>query len=229
MTCGIYILRFSGTDKVYIGKSKNIESRLVYHRYKLKAGIHTKKLQSAFNLFGEPKLEILLTSTEDSLGVLEDEAIEIFDAVHNGYNTVISSKTGGSSLRGEAHGNSKFTDDQIIEVFMLLTHSNNTAKDIVNLTGVTLSVINDIAKGANHTWLKQVYPQEYLVLLNKKNNRKSAKELGIIYPKIVSPEGIEYQVDNGRAFAREHNLQQTHLVRLLNGKAKTHKGWKLAP
>lgn len=59
MTCGIYIMSFKGTDKVYIGKSKSIETRANSHMFLFRKNRAPYKLQQAYNTFGNPDLEIL--------------------------------------------------------------------------------------------------------------------------------------------------------------------------
>lgn len=49
-----------------------------------------------------------------------------------------------------------------------------------------------------------------------------------IYPLILSPEGITHSITHLSNFAKEHSLDPSALSRVLSGKAKSHKGWKLA-
>jgi len=86
MTIGIYKLNFKGTDKVYIGQSKNIESRFNSHISALRAGYSTKKLLEAYNSFGTPTIEILCECRIEELNDFENETIEIYNAVDNGFN-----------------------------------------------------------------------------------------------------------------------------------------------
>lgn len=61
MTCGIYLLRFTGLDKVYIGQSLNIEQRYRKHLQFLR-NQDTKanyRMKAAYLLYGAPQLEIL--------------------------------------------------------------------------------------------------------------------------------------------------------------------------
>ena len=46
MTIGIYLLRFNGTHKVYVGQSINIEKRYTDHLYVLKRGLGTYKMHA---------------------------------------------------------------------------------------------------------------------------------------------------------------------------------------
>lgn len=87
MTIGIYRLIFPNTDKCYIGQSVNIERRYMQHLRSFELSSASAKLQNAYNMYGKPKLDILLDSIEVSeLDTCENEAIEIFDSFHNGFN-----------------------------------------------------------------------------------------------------------------------------------------------
>jgi group I intron endonuclease len=54
MKSGIYFIRNTINNKIYIGRSININSRLSNHRYQLRKNQHTNKhLQRSFNKYGE--------------------------------------------------------------------------------------------------------------------------------------------------------------------------------
>ena len=72
MSKGIYLLRFKGTDKVYIGQSLNIEYR---YRDHLNPANRSQKLSEAFILYGNPTLEILCEATDDELDDLEERMV----------------------------------------------------------------------------------------------------------------------------------------------------------
>lgn len=55
----------------------------------------------------------------------------------------------------------------------------------------------------------------------------SAKARGINWPLIKSPTKEVFQVTNAAEFARKYNLNRSHLVRVLNGKVSSHKGWRV--
>lgn len=228
MTIGIYLLKFVGTDKVYVGQSLRIEERFTKHKNKLLNGTANYKLQEAYRNYGMPFLEILLEcSTEDNLDTLENEAIIIFNAVNNGFN-VNSKAGGGTGLIGTTHPNSKYSETQVIEVFKLLLQ-DIPFKTIMDKTKVEVSTIRDISKGKSHRWLSKKYPDEYNYLLTMKYTRvyNTAEHKNIEYPNIYSPEGIQYKITNISEFARNYNLNKSHLCGVLNKVRKSHKGWKL--
>lgn len=231
MTCGVYLLRFKGTDKVYVGQSLDIEDRFRIHRTKFKCSNHSKKLLEAFKFFGYPSLDILLECAPEELDTNENEAIDIFNAVENGFN---SCKTagGGNDSFGENVGNSKFSNIQIEQAFLLLVNSPELiSKDIERITGVSKCTIDAISGYKVHLWLEDKYPEYYTILRNRPTSRfgkgKTLKERGIVYPNIISPDGTSYSVENTSQFAKDHFLNNAHLVQVLKGKERQHKGWRL--
>lgn len=227
MTCGIYKLKFAGTDQVYIGKSKNIETRFIYHKYKITHNKASSKLLEAYNMYGCPSLEIICTCDESELSKLEEEAIEVYNSVECGFNTLHKSSPVHSTV-GEKHHNAVNSNEDVIACLLLLIEIPvHTYKKISSLTGVTYSTVCDIAKGVAHKWLQKEYPTEYAKMLNLKASRKtitSSKGKSII---ILDPAGKEYIVENIRKFSKQHNLCQSHLGSVINGKTKQHKGWSL--
>jgi hypothetical protein len=229
MTIGIYKLNFNGTNKVYIGQSTNIRLRYNIHKTSLKNNKSSKKLQEAYLLFGMPTLEILIECDIEELNSLEKEAIAIYDSINNGFNT-FDDATHRSILRGELAGNSKYANDLIIEVFNYLVENKLTHREISNITGISRGALADISSGVSHKWLKDLYPEQYDLLLQLKGTaRKTAKNIkNIGYPSVVSPDNIIYTISPSlRGFCRQHNLNHGGLGELLRGHKKEYKGWKI--
>jgi predicted XRE-type DNA-binding protein len=230
MTCGIYLLGFDGTEKVYVGQSVNIELRLITHKYKLKLGTHSTKMNLAYSTYGTPTLEILEVCTEDQLDTLENYHLKLWDAVENGFNTV-SIANERPRLFGDSNPASLYSNEQIVSaMYLLISGEPLSFQKIADTVGISKQCVNHLANAHKYLWLKEVYPQEYTILMSLKGTRPigkpGAKLQGIIYPNIVSPEGVVYEVDNIRQFSKLHGLDDTHLGKVLNYKAKSHKGWK---
>jgi hypothetical protein len=231
MTCGIYLLKFDNTDKVYIGQSSNIEIRLNAHNSLAKRGIHSKKLQKAFDLHGTPTLNILIECLEENLDVEENILIKEFNAVEDGFNSC-KIAGGGHSLQGEdLRGVSKFTNTQIIEAFLLLVYKQElTSSDISSITGVTKVTIDSLSS-KRRAWLYAQYPEEYDILqsrstITKFGKGKTLKDINKNYPQIISPNGAIFSIENCSQFSKEHNLNNAHVIQVLKGKEIQHKGWK---
>lgn len=228
MTTGIYKLSFTGTDKVYIGQSFNCEARLTQHLNKLSKGLGKGKLQEAYNIYGTPSMEILLECTNSELNESEIEAIEIYDSYNKGLNSTI----GGSCpqvLNGAFNANAKYSEEDYWNVLYFLGIPGYSWKYISEETGVSEYVVSHISSLESHGWLKEKFPVEYKKVEEIHNSigRMSAFMQGINYPKILSPEGLLYEVHHVTNFAKEHNLLQPKLHEVLTGTRKTHRGWHL--
>lgn len=240
MTCGIYILNFNGTSKVYVGQSQNIETRYLQHLVSMKNGTANTKLLEAYQLYGAPTYTIVAECSIGELGSLEEEAIDIWDSVSNGFN--IYQYANQAPLNREYGSCScKYLKTEIIEVFKLLIYSDMSFKEIEDITRVKHSTVANIAAIKSHIWLKEEFPSEYQLLCAKKESRRSiisnsvlsnklsAKAKGIVYPKIKDPLGNIYTIDNAYKFAKQHGLAPNHFQEVLNGHRKSHKGWKVCP
>lgn len=93
---GIYIIRCSKTNKVYIGQSRFLEKRFSQHINKLKRNKHeNQRLQNAFNKYGKDAfsysiLEVLDEKEfqKEKLDLLEIKYISLYDSTNRdfGYN-----------------------------------------------------------------------------------------------------------------------------------------------
>lgn len=232
MTCGIYLLSFKDTSKVYIGQSLHIEDRFAKHINKLLSNSHSVKMIAAYKEFGLPELEILEECVEEKLNELENYHIKLWNAVDNGFNSLYHAEDVPIiHLCGEDHGMSKYSNEQIKEVFFLLVEKPELiGTDIEKITKVSLGMIRMVASCSNHLWLKKEFPIEYAKLEKLMGTRvkHSAKDRGIAYPLIKDLQGNTYNVENTGQFARDHNLDQGNLYNVLRGVRKSHKGWTLA-
>jgi group I intron endonuclease len=105
MNCGIYQIRNTKNDKIYIGSSKNIENRWLRHLQELRNGSHHNiKLQRAFNKYGEKSFVLeVVESTPDSL-LLEREQyyLDELRPYETGYN-IGKLASGGDNLTYHPH------------------------------------------------------------------------------------------------------------------------------
>lgn len=223
MTCGIYLLNFNNTDKVYIGQSISIEDRFFKHKSAFIRKAASPKLQNAYNTYGMPNLEILVECSLSELNKTEKEAIEIFNSVINGFNTL--AEAGNPVLYGDSVGTSKYTNEQYKLVLDLLIQDSPrlSKREIESVTGVSIYTIRHIAALESHAWLENAYPEQYKRLKEIKINLKYYR--GIEYPKLLSPDGEIHTVIHVTNFAKKHNLLQPKVTELLKGTRNVHKGW----
>lgn len=217
--CGIYRLEFKNCNKMYIGQSINIESRYATHINSMKNGTHTKKLQEAFNTYGYPSLFLEKLCLRKELDIEEAKFIEKYSSITNGFNTA---KAQTSTLAG-----SKYSKEQVLEVFNLLVSSTLTHKEISEKANTSLSLVNSISKGENHCYLSEIYPEKYTYLLNSIGLRNTAAYKGIIYPPICNPSGEIFNVTNVSSFAKKYGLHRSNLNQVLLGHTHSVSGWYL--
>lgn len=224
MTTGIYKINFNGTDKVYIGQSLNIETRMVGHLCALRKQKITAKLQDAYNTYGIKDYEVILECNASELDTAESEAIEIFDSYNNGFNTLPSASV--PCNYGTDNINSQHSVEEYARVLRLLVQVNPTLtkREIQEITGVSIYIIRHIASLESHCWLKELYPEDYAKLEALKGNKYY---YGKQYLPVRSPDGTIYEVTHVTNFAKEHGLLQPKLTEVLKGTRNHHKGWTL--
>lgn len=233
MLTGIYILRFKGTDKVYVGKATSIMTRYTAHKNQLSNKTHTKKMNNAFELYGYPSVEVLLECSIEELNENENLAIDIFNSVENGFNTLTTAEEmpDGSNNYGELNSRAKYSNAQVLIAVDLMLANTHTLQEVSTISGINYSTILLIASGHQHKWVEKEYPEKYALLMKLKGTRmkesKSAKGRGITYPILLDPEGNEHNVDNVKVFAEKYGLNKGHLGQVLLGKEPQHKKWKL--
>lgn len=246
MTTGIYILRFRNTDKVYIGQSIDIEERLKSHVLAAKGGRSSRKLNEAYAAYGEPSVEVLIECNEEELDFNENLAIEIFNSVDNGFNTLYTAESmpkWKNTLKGEDNGASTYSNGAIYEAAVMMTDPQLSLPAIATVTGINEYTLRKISEGVQHNWISEVNQElwdriqlvrpdrvinNHIKRATILSDKFSAKAQGIIYPEVKSPNGTVYKIENLSKFCREHDLQAPNLRKVLYRKRNSHKGWTIA-
>lgn len=226
MTIGIYAIYFEKLDKIYIGQSQKIEQRFISHKSLFKHGHSNYKLAQAYEKDPDPRYLVLLECSTLELDEKESELIAEFDSIHSGLNIASGGITGG---RGVNSGKSKYTKEQLEYAFDLLCDPKLTVDTIVELSGVSKSVIGQICAQSRHVWLHEEYPEKSAIVTANKTHRFSSAQASRYKTNavLISPEGAEYTCTNRNQFAKQHNLNSGHLGAVIRGEVTQHKGWKL--
>lgn len=240
MTCGIYKLSFNGTDKVYIGQSTRMEVRYTQHKTDMRKGRASEKMQEAYTLYGLPQLEILKVCNSVELDTYETEYIAKYNSVDSGFNTYRDPYE-APVKKGTQAGNSKYSEDLIIDALMYLTIKNSSLRKAEEEFGIGRDTLYNITVGKSHSWVSEQYPN----LLNKirlnisetnlytkqqlpKSTYCLNKKLGhSVY--VIDPKGIKHEVTNINEFGRIHNISKSSLHRLISKQVTKTKGWVLCP
>jgi group I intron endonuclease len=147
---GIYCIRNSLTQKIYIGKSNwDIEKRWKNHVYKLKAGTHDNRyLQRSFDKHGMGSFEFLILEqvqeiTDIELSKKETQYIQQFDSTSRdkGYNLTL----GGEGRKHSHREDTKLKISNASRAYWrregtLEKHSDLAKRHILTSGGVSLTI-----------------------------------------------------------------------------------------
>lgn len=115
--CGIYAIKNTINNKVYIGQSVNIFLRWKAHLYSSAsntAADNNVKIHCAMRELGQNNffLEIIEETTKEQLNEKEKYWIAVYDSFNNGYNGSL----GGTNVQGENNPRSKLTKEDVITI-----------------------------------------------------------------------------------------------------------------
>lgn len=216
----IYKLQFDGDERVYIGQTtRTIEGRVSAHYRKLhNNNHHSKKLQEAYNTYKKyPLCTILLECAAKEMDSLEIKYISEYDSFKNGFNGTIG---GSSGSYGEDHPQALYSLDDYHCVLSFLAYTDLTHSEICFETGVNRVIVSSICGATHHTYLKELFPEEYELMLLKTNRHCTVQ-----WPNIVDPDGNIHKVSNASDFAKKYNLNPNCLRHVLQGRTNYHKEW----
>lgn len=159
---GIYKIQNKKNQKVYIGKSINIEKRWKTHQIFLNNNKHQNQhLQNAWNKYGADNFEfsVLYECSEDQLNEAEKKYISQYNSmdVEYGYNLREGGDGGGyafstiEKIRGQG-SNLSLDDVRHIKIFMYLLMDR---KEIANIFNISQKALTQISIGRSFGY---VYP-----------------------------------------------------------------------
>jgi group I intron endonuclease len=228
MTIGIYALYWEEPDLIYIGQSKDIETRFYEHLRLLCVGKHPNyKINRTYDTYGEPSTSILEVCSIDELDRLEIQWMEEFNSIHAGLNITPGGIGTGKDCE---HGAAKFSRSDILKAANLLLDPANSLLDIKKLTNISTAVLSSIANAKRHTWIFKEGICLSAMLSARDIRAKAQRHTSPYHNKLVkSPNGNIFNVGtNLSEFARLHNFKSSgRLHDLLSGKRNSHKGYTL--
>jgi hypothetical protein len=171
MTCGIYLLKFNNYDKVYIGKSIDIEGRTKRHLTYLQTNTHyNNKIQQAYIKYGFPEIVILEIAEHTQLNSKEVHWIAKYDSYKKGLNGTAGGD--GGSI-GEDNIRAKYDRDTYVLILELLANTDWSILEITKELELSWDVVSHISTGSTHKYLEQEFPETYVKMLN--NHRMDVK------------------------------------------------------
>ena len=225
MTCGIYYLSFEKdtSNKKYIGQSIDIHSRYLAHCGMLKLNTHHNyKLYGAYLKYGLPSEYVLEEVVDLSLmNSREVFWVQQLDTYNNGMNLTKGGDVGGYGEKA------LYSEETYAEILTELAYTDKGPAEISLELGIPLYIIDNISNGSSHKYLSQIFPKIYELTRSKVGTRISGRKPSKTYPKVISPEGVVYEVTSPTIFAKEHKLNRSNLSNLVNYAQSSHKGWKV--
>lgn len=219
MTIGIYALFWLNQGITYIGQSIRIEKRFQDHNYRAKNSQDSASLNDCYKYYGQPDLVILEECLLEELDNKEILWISQFDCINK-------SLGGKGGSWGYNSAKCTLTKDNLISALELLTDDSLTIKDISRISGVTEHTLQGILYGKRHAWLAEERPEQY-------KKARSINRCSISQQKrfntdviLISPEGVEYRINNLSAFCKKHGLNKGHICAVARGSEKQYKKWK---
>lgn len=138
-----YIYKITNTlnGKVYVGKTHDLNKRILQHFSDLKKGKHhSHKLQRAVDKYGIDNFKISFKEVEvldeDALSLLEIQEIEKCDSYNNGYN---------ETLGGDGNKTSLSFEESIL-VYQILQRYKGVNRQIARYFSCDHTVIDNLAK-----------------------------------------------------------------------------------
>lgn len=228
MSSGIYKLEFKGTNKVYIGQSKDLEQRR--YAYITKKKFHSTKLIRAYMKYGTPCFTIIEYCDLGKLDTRELYFINLYNSVYDGYNTKLGIDY-VPDYSGELNIMSTTPNWIVEQIFLDLIETDFNIQSIANMYEVTYAIVSQISSGASYkSLLSQKYPIEYKYFeteLKGEFKKRTAESQGIEYPSIINVHTREVvrSISNNNKFARDNNIGAPDLNQLLKFKKSYVKGW----
>lgn len=215
----VYLITNTPARGVYIGQT--VEERAATrwvsgHLYRLRAGIHNNQyLQNTFNKYGENSFSFTVINsycTKEELDAAEDQFINWYRGIGV---KVYNHKTGGSHGRHDEE-----TRKKIGEIGKGRVQSEETrAKVSIANKGKKRSpeTCENIRKGKLGTIRTE----------QEKDTMSLARSGGKSYTITHEDGRVFTNVVNLAKFARDHGMSHGGFWNVLNGKAKTAKGWRI--
>ena len=240
-------------DKKYIGQTIQHPSvRWSEHKYKLGRGLHDNPhLQYAWNKYGKDAFEFSVLDTAVNIDELNQKETYLIEH-HNtriptfGYNLRTGGKNGihslesrhkiSNALRGKKHSEESKVKRALSRRKVAypcivspsgITHSVSDMTNFCRLHGLHQTGMFDLVNGKCRQY--KGWTLQGTVLDIDAGDLIASRHRPTGYPSLKSPDGyIHSNIKNLSKFCADNGLTPSNLSAVVHGKAKSHKGWKLA-
>jgi group I intron endonuclease len=210
---GVYQIRCVPTGKIYVGSAVSLRGRWYQHRRSLQRGEHANRyLQQAWNKYGEENFEfsVLEYASKKDLLAAEQVWIDKTDCTDRSKGFNISNIAGspGNSLVQTWEG---FIDPEGSEVVI------TNLDEFCRKHNLSRSAMWSLARGKSKLKSHRGWTHK-----NSVRQRDYIKT----FEGFIDPEGNPIDpITNLAEFCRQHNLDNTHMIAVANGRICSHRGW----
>lgn len=210
---GVYQIRRVPTNQIYIGSAVDLRARWGAHRRRLRRGEHINRfLQEAWDQYGEANFEFsVLELVVDSERLKAEQSwIDQTSCTDReiGFNIYPMADSPGDLNAQIWEG---FIDPDGNEITIFNLH------EFCRQRGLDFPSMHRLAMGKSKL-------KSYKGWTHKNSVRK--RDYVKTYDGFIDPEGRPVGlITNLAAFCREHGLDKTHMVAVVNGRICSHRGW----
>jgi group I intron endonuclease len=226
---GIYTIRNTVNGKLYVGSTrKNFSHRWTSHRSDLRRNTHhSPKLQHAWNKYGMAAFEfIVLEILKDKDHVLDREQlwINLLDPEYN----IVRNIFDNSRLRaGQLKAAAKRAKTYVLASPDGEIHHIHNLRKFCREHGFAYKNVHSVITGWRFHYQGWVVPRE--TPESTRQYSKLVTEHGWSLRRIhafIDPEGNHIQIDNLKAFCRDHGLNYKCMSMVNRGRIQCHRGWR---
>ena len=255
MTCGIYMIQNKVNGKIYIGQSVNIEKRWKNHKSELRGNHHDNEhLQHAWNKYGEDNFEFTVICECDENQLNAREEYYIFELMSYdrrvGYNRTYG---GGSGLPTEETRQKRSEIQKIRmsnpEIRKKISEANKGEKNYwygKHLPEEARKKMSEVRKGKHHSeetkrkiseahkgekavWYGKHFSEEHRKKLSENHYMKG--KFGAKHPRSIPIVQLTLDGQLVNIYESSYEAERVGFIvsainRCINGKLKTHKGYK---
>lgn len=216
---GIYIIRCSQDQEVYIGSSKNIESRWWHHKWLLNhRKHHNYKLQMAWNAYGDESFVFEVLEETAELETREQYWLDsvwpvcynILDRVGKNFSEEnIRAMLESRFAKRESYGTGNtLTETQVKEIIKRL-NAGEPQKEIVKDYNIEVNSISNIKSGATWAHLNHLVNKDKAD--DKAKRQKSKAEAFVLFAEGKTPRQVQDAI--GRSKATVCRYHQEYLAK----------------
>ena len=208
MFSSIYAIVWEPQGLVYIGRSKNINARVLKHTTDLKNNAHPNyKLQNAYNTHGiYTKITILETVLEEVANTIEMQWISEFDSVDNGLNLIGGDIYAKINIPEDIKDSIPETD--ISKYKFTVVAPDNTIHQFNNMQAF-IDSREDLKNRGPHTAnaMRKMYREDTVKQCHGYRKYKGADTYNppkVLPYYLIEYQGTKYKVSNLADFCRNH-------------------------